>query len=295
MVSEAGGEPAREISVDIPCSDIAGVDGRLREMDDIEGCLEVCFNKAADKALERSVVAEAGVVSAFCMVPVVSRRVLGRLAVVNSGGLVLFAVGVFGIDSIAIGVSTIFSVGDCGSGFESNTPDFTCGVVADEMSSFPNGAEAFDSEGECLLSSDSFTVVTMFPAPVSSLVLSFVARRSFWLAPTSVAEFLVVEFTALPVLASAELLSVPAFEIGTSCVPFSGLGGSGRSFSFGLGLFVRWPIGSTGRAGVTGPVILLEAFGSFFLVSVSSLKDGKGCACGRLKPGGTRGVDERTG
>lgn len=49
-----------------------------------------------------------------------------------------------------------------------------------------------------------------------------------------------------------------------------------------------------GRAGVIGLGVLLATFISRFFVSLSSARDGKGWACGRLRPGGTRGVDERT-
>jgi len=50
-----------------------------------------------------------------------------------------------------------------------------------------------------------------------------------------------------------------------------------------------------GKAGVTGRTMLLRDFVSFLFASRSSANDGDGWACGRLRPGGIRGVEERTG
>jgi hypothetical protein len=73
-----GGDPAREASTENTRSDNAGVDGRLLGIEDIEGCRELYLaNGKLGRNPDFSVVAEAGVGSAFCVVPVVSRSVLG--------------------------------------------------------------------------------------------------------------------------------------------------------------------------------------------------------------------------
>lgn len=72
-------------------------------------------------------------------------------------------------------------------------------------------------------------------------------------------------------------------------------GTNGSSFAFVLGLAGRWPIGNMGRAGITGPGVLLKTFDSLPFIPISSAKDGDGWACGKLRPGGARGVEERMG
>jgi hypothetical protein len=144
--SEAGGDPARDISVDVPCSDIVGVDGWLREIDDNEGCREDCFSIAADRVLERSVAADAGPPSFLGVVVVVSRRVLGLLAAAQSGDFVLLAAGVLGSDSMVVGVATILCGRTCGFNFEGDSLDFGLEGTVAEMSILPATGTVFPSD-----------------------------------------------------------------------------------------------------------------------------------------------------
>ena len=79
-----GGELARETSLEYIWSEMAGVDGRLREMLEIEGCRERCLPRPDGNTPLFSVTAEAGVVvSGFWVIVVVTRIVLGRPADVS--------------------------------------------------------------------------------------------------------------------------------------------------------------------------------------------------------------------
>src|ERR1700733_9298929 len=78
-----GGELARETSFEYTWSESAGVEGRLRETLEIEGCRERCLPNPDGKTPLFSVTAEAGVVSGFWVIVVVTRIVLGRIADVS--------------------------------------------------------------------------------------------------------------------------------------------------------------------------------------------------------------------
>jgi hypothetical protein len=78
-----GGELARETSFEYIWSEIAGVEGWLREMLEIEGCREHCLPSPAGKTPLFSAMAEAGVVSDFWVIVVVTRIVLGHIADVS--------------------------------------------------------------------------------------------------------------------------------------------------------------------------------------------------------------------
>ena len=83
-----------------------GVDGRLGATDEIDGWRDRCFARLFGMLADFSVTAEAGVASAFCVIVVVTRMVLGRV-VVDSGVLDAAVAGVSGRELTADGVSTI--------------------------------------------------------------------------------------------------------------------------------------------------------------------------------------------
>lgn len=139
--------------MDVPCSETVGVDGRLRENDDNDGCPEACISTAAERADERSVTAEAGAASLFGVVvvvvevAVVSRSVLARRADAQSGDFAVLPFGVLGSDSSAVGVATIFGGKTCGFGFAGDASYLSSCARAAEMSNLVGGDAAAAFEG----------------------------------------------------------------------------------------------------------------------------------------------------
>ena len=220
--SEGGGESARDIPVDVPCSDIVGVDGRLREIDDQDGCREVCFSTAAERVVERSVMVEAGAASVFGIIVVVSRRVLGRPAEAPSGDIVVLAVGVLGSDSIVVGVPTMFCGRTCGLDFEGDGPTLGFCDSAAEMSSFLGGGTTSASDGDCLF---IFTTVSGLDAlGVSKGSFTVSSAREDWTCgrPELPSDVFITAATSTSTLSSAVVLSLPFFGTKTFLESSSG-------------------------------------------------------------------------
>lgn len=278
-MSEGGGEPAREIPVDVPCSDAVGVDGRLREIEDKDGCLDACISTAADRVLERSVIADAGAASAFVVVGVVvvvSLRVLGLPLEIQSGDFVLLAKGVLGSDSIVVGVAAIL----CGKiwelVFEGDGPSLGFCAIAAEMSSFLRGDTATAAEEECLSASPSASGLEQPDVSKDSSGVSFAPGGLDCEDLGLSAAVFVVVLPGPSAISSAVVVSSGVLSSDISLVSPSDLGLSGLSFTFALGLVERCPIGKMGRAGVTGPGVIPKALVCLLAVSMSSARDGEG-------------------
>ncbi len=217
-ISERGGDPALEISVDVPCSDMVGVDGRLREIDDKEGWREVRFCTAADRVLDRSVTAGDSAASAFGVVVVVSRKVLGRPAEVQSGDLTVCAFGVLGKDSMVIGVATILCEMTWGFVVEVDTPSLGFCASAAEISSFRGGIAVGFCDEDCL---SLFSIASCLGAlPVFGPLLDVSSAPESWLTADLGLMLIVraiVSRTA-STFSSAEILSFSEFETATSLV-----------------------------------------------------------------------------
>lgn len=294
-MSEAGGEPARDTPVDAPCSDTVGVDGWLREIEDKDGWREVCLSTGAERVLERSVIADAGAVSALGIVIVVSRRVLGRAAEVHSANLAGLAMGVLGSDSMLVGVATVSFVRTFVLILEGDTPGFTVCACTAEISSFPRAAMVARSEEYCFSVSSGAPSLEGLDALESPSDKVCARLERICDDPGLRSVVFLGESTAGTAFFSVVVLKLPAFEVKTFTVSSPGLEVIGFSFTCPFGPFERCPIGNSGRAGVTGPGSLADTFVSLLVASMSSAKDGDGCACGRLRPGGIRGVDDLTG
>jgi hypothetical protein len=239
-ISEAGGEPARDISADVPCSDTVGVDGWLREMDDNDGWRENCFSNAVERIVERSVSADEGAASAFgVVVVVVSRRVLGRLVVVQSGDFVEAAVGVFGNDSTVVGVATIFCGRTCGFIFEGDTPGLCFGGTAIEVSSLTGCGRTFPCDEARSSKWWAAPDLDILPLVANSLVISLARDSGCFGDPRLTLVVLAAVPAAAAAGSSAVVLSFPELETKTFLLAFSGFEVCRTSFTFGPGLLAR--------------------------------------------------------
>ena len=239
-ISEAGGDPARDISADVPCSETVGVEGWLREIDDNDGCRENCFSRAAERMVERSVAAEVGAISVFwVVVVVVSRRVLGRLAEVQSGDFVETSVGVLGGDPIVVGVATTFCGRTCGSVFEGDNLGLGVGGTASGISTLSSRGRTFAYEKG--RSPDWEAVPDLDPLSLAAESFIGSMTRECGCLDDSRLTLGVFEavFVAAMTTSSAVLMLLAELGTVTSLLSFSGLEVSGISFTFGLGLLGR--------------------------------------------------------
>lgn len=250
-----GGELARDTSLEYTRSEIAGVEGRLREMLETDGWRERCLPRAAGSEILFSITAEVGVVSGFCAIVEVMRRVFGRIAE-DSGVLEAAVAGVPGRLS-AGGVATteaantVFGsvTGDCVAerGLLSRRPVESRFVGTDLAGSSLEGDAFTTGDGVSVACTSWPPVITTFSS-AAAVVRSATGRPGFGPGRPELLS------TDSCKGVNAESSGWEASDAAVRDACFAGLASTpGSSLSLARGVGTRGMMGKTGTAGGTGP------------------------------------------